>query len=232
MSYSAKARKRKDKKSNDYSKIQRAFEYLLFNGLMPKKVGDLRKALKEELDDRNSNITLKRLNEFPVIWHPKHRRLERHLCCYGGMVGTYICSQDSTKRGIIVLKDNQGILPFELAKSFAHRAKKRIAPVPVPDKAYSVSLVGTEEKPFYKVVALYDYWSRCSLIKNANHFRVQGVITAKKDNKVSVYIQNEKVTHTITVHDFTPKISKKEFWVMDCEFKDMKLVFKRGVKLS
>lgn len=233
---SSEAKKRRSKESNDRSKIQRAFYHLLYNGLAPKKVVELRKVLKKELDNRGSNITLKRLNEFPKIWHPKYRDLENVYRCYGGLIGTYMQSEESRNKGIFMLKGNKGILPFELCKGFSTHTRYKIAPVGggfVPDQRYAVQLVGMKENPYYNIISLRDYWSSCSFIKYEGNFQVQGIISSKskKDSSISVTLGPQADDAKVKIYDFPHPLKKKEFWVMECDFRDMQLVYKRGISL-
>jgi len=234
---SPEAKKRRSKERHDRLKIQKAFYSLLYAGLAPKKVGELRKVLKKELDNRGNKISIARLNQFPVIWHPKHRYLENTYSCYGGLVGTYLQSEESRNKGVFILKGNKGILPLELCEDFSLHTRYKIAPVGggfVSDQTYAVQLSGTQNHPYYNIISLRDYWSSCSLIKYEGNFQVQGIISAKskKDNSISVTLGPQADDATIKIYEFPHSLKKKEFWVMECDFKDMQLVYKRGAKLT
>ena len=236
MSRSAAAMKRRSQTQKDLRRIYRAYDNLLFAQELPVRVGELRSAIRQNIIAAGGKITLKTLNQYPKAWHPKHRESSQTFRSYGGIIVTgFYPSDEDPKKGIILIPE-QGFFPAELGPYFSNQLKTK-KKLENQNQKYSCWLRGTNEEPYYNFVLERPGWTESSVIRKPFHFRIQGLIIKREKDKIWVRIienvEEPLITFLVTIEGFNLKIDKgKQFWIMDCDFEDKKLVFRRGVRVD
>ncbi|MGK7898858.1 MAG: hypothetical protein AB4372_35890 [Xenococcus sp. (in: cyanobacteria)] len=214
-------------------KINRAYDNLLFAEKLPSRVGELRSAIRQKIVSDGGKMTLKTLDQYKKYWHPKERESLLTFRSYGGIVGRFYPSAEGSDMGIVYLKD-QGMFPAELSPYCSKNSRKKLEN---EDQKFCCWLRGTEKDPFYTFVLDRPCWSESSVIRRPFFFRIQGLIVKRNKDQVWVRIieniEEPEVSFLVPIWGFDLKIQKgKQFWVMDCYFKERKLVFNRGVRVD
>lgn len=215
-------------------KINRAYDNLLFAGELPKRVGELRSAIRKKIIDAGGKMTIKTLELHRKYWHPKERESLLTYRSYGGIVGRFYPSAEGSDVGIVYLKD-QGMFPAELSPFCSKNSRKSLEN---EDQRFCCWLKGMEEDPFYSFILDRPGWTESSVIRKPFFFRVQGLIV--KRNKDLIWVRVIKdlkelgvMSFLVPIHGFNLKIQKgQQFWIMDCYFKGKELVFNRGVRVE